>query len=104
MQEKHGKRNPRKRSLQLSRDVVTLNAVSSSAKLLYSILQSLSYKAGYCFAYNKTLAKLAGLSVRTIQRTLIVMQKAGLIEVLRVKTKGNIERRIKPLLTRYHAL
>lgn len=48
-------------------DVLYDTDLSSSAKLLYACVASLSAKQGYCFASNKYLAGKLGLKVRQIQ-------------------------------------
>jgi DNA-binding MarR family transcriptional regulator len=64
------------------------------AKLLYGDISALCKKEGYCWASNKYLAELYGVSRGTITNWIKALESAGYIRtVAEYGEKGNIERR-----------
>ena len=55
--------------------------LSAGAKLLYSLILSLSKKDGYCYASNIYLSKLLAVSVRTVTSKLNELIEENLIEI-----------------------
>lgn len=51
--------------------------LSASEKLFYGDLVGLSQAEGYCYAYNKWLAKTLEVSVSTIQEWILKLEKCG---------------------------
>lgn len=67
---------------------------------LYTLIEQLAEKKGYCFATNETLAEEQGCSIRTLKRHLSLLNKAGWVHV-ELHASKNIRKRkgIYPLLT-----
>lgn len=65
-------------------------SISSTSKLVFVLISSLCAKRGYCFATNEYMAKKMGLTVRTIQRSILELQK-----YLVVKIENNKVRKIR---------
>lgn len=72
--------------------------LTDSEKIMYSEITALSNKNGYCYASNKYLSELYGVSIDTISRRINNLKKKGFVKVQLIKEKGgNIkERRIYP--------
>jgi hypothetical protein len=62
-----------------------------SAKILLSIVVSLTGKYGFCWASNSTLARLTGKSDRQVQRNLSILKKHK--EII-VEVEANFDRKI----------
>lgn len=56
--------------IKMSDSLLKNNHICLNAKILYSRLQLLSYKDGYCFANNMYLSKELNVTTRTITRLL----------------------------------
>lgn len=66
---------------------------------LYTLIEQLAEKKGYCFATNEALAEEQGCSIRTLKRHLSLLNKAGWVRVELHKSKGIQKRKgIYPLL------
>lgn len=79
-------------------NVLYSDKISSSEKLLYATLTSLSQKDGYCYASNKYLSELYKTSDVTISRQLNKLKSEGFIEIIYEKSGGVIiNRKIEPL-------
>ena len=67
---------------------------------LYTLIEQLAEKKGYCFATNEALAEEQGCSIRTLKRHLSLLNKAGWVHVELHVSKGIRKRKgIYPLLT-----
>lgn len=67
---------------------------------LYTLIEQLAEKKGYCFATNEKLAEEQGCSIRTLKRHLSLLNKAGWVHVELHASKGIRKRKgIYPLLT-----
>lgn len=67
---------------------------------LYTLIEQLAEKKGYCFATNEALAEEQGCSIRTLKRHLSLLNKAGWVYVELHVSKGIRKRKgIYPLLT-----
>ena len=67
---------------------------------LYTLIEQLSEKKGFCFATNEALAEEQGCSIRTLKRHLSLLNKAGWVYVELYASKGIRKRKgIYPLLT-----
>lgn len=67
---------------------------------LYTLIEQLSEKKGFCFATNEALAEEQGCSIRTLKRHLSLLNKAGWVHVELYASKGIRKRKgIYPLLT-----
>lgn len=55
--------------------------ISSTDKLVYGLLNSMSYKSGVCYATNKQLAEVLELSERSITQSISKLQSQELIKV-----------------------
>lgn len=67
---------------------------------LYTLIEQLAEKKGYCWATNESLAEEQGCSIRTLKRHLSLLNKAGWIYVELHASKGIRKRKgIYPLLT-----
>lgn len=67
---------------------------------LYTLIEQLAEKKGYCFATNESLAEEQGCSIRTLKRHLSLLNKAGWVRVELYASKGIRKRKgIYPLLT-----
>lgn len=67
---------------------------------LYTLIEQLAEKKGYCFATNEALAEEQGCSIRTLKRHLSLLDKAGWVHVELHASKGIRKRKgIYPLLT-----
>lgn len=67
---------------------------------LYTLIEQLAEKKGYCFATNEALAEEQGCSIRTLKRHLSLLNKAGWVRVELHASKGIRKRKgIYPLLT-----
>lgn len=53
--------------------------IPSEAKIYFGELNVLSHKFGYCFASDESLAKMKGVSIKTIERWHKVLEKRGYI-------------------------
>ncbi len=61
---------------------VRYSTLSDGAKLLYAELTALTQSTGYCYASNKYIVGLLGMSRSKLQRLLRELEKAGYIECL----------------------
>ena len=70
--------------------------ISSTSKLIFGEISSLSNEKGYCCATNKHLADLYGLSVSSINKVIKELEDNNLIrrELIYGENKEVIERRI----------
>ncbi len=67
---------------------------------LYTLIEQLAEKKGFCFATNESLAEEQGCSIRTLKRHLSLLNKAGWVRVELHNSKGIRKRKgIYPLLT-----
>lgn len=67
---------------------------------LYTLIEQLAEKKGYCWATNESLAEEQGYSIRTLKRHLSLLNKAGWVHVELYASKGVRKRKgIYPLLT-----
>lgn len=72
------------------------NTITPGSRLLYGTITNLSNWKGYCFATNRYLADLFGITTRTIGRYLSELEKRGYVEteLIRKANKEVEERRI----------
>lgn len=67
---------------------------------LYTLIEQLAEKKGFCWATNGSLAEEQGCSIRTLKRHLSLLNKAGWVRVELYASKGIRKRKgIYPLLT-----
>ena len=67
---------------------------------LYTLIEQLAEKKGYCWATNEALAEEQGCSIRTLKRHLSLLNKAGWVHVELHASEGIRKRKgIYPLLT-----
>lgn len=67
---------------------------------LYTLIEQLAEKKGYCWATNESLAEEQGCSIRTLKRHLSLLNKAGWVRVELYASKSIRKRKgIYPLLT-----
>lgn len=67
---------------------------------LYTLIEQLAEKKGYCWATNESLAEEQGCSIRTLKRHLSLLNKAGWVHIELYASKGIRKRKgIYPLLT-----
>lgn len=67
---------------------------------LYTLIEQLAEKKGYCWATNESLAEEQGCSIRTLKRHLSLLNKAGWVHIELHASKGIRKRKgIYPLLT-----
>lgn len=67
---------------------------------LYTLIEQLAEKKGYCYATNESLAEEQGCSIRTLKRHLSLLNKAGWVHIELHASKGIRKRKgIYPLLT-----
>lgn len=67
---------------------------------LYTLIEQLAEKKGFCYATNESLAEEQGCSIRTLKRHLSLLNKAGWVRVELYASKGIRKRKgIYPLLT-----
>jgi len=72
--------------------------LNSSQKVLYTEIDALSTKKGYCFASNAYFADLYGVHKGTISAWIKALKDAKSIKVFYEINKGNVEiRKITPL-------
>ena len=77
--------------------------LNSSQKVLYTEIDALSRKQGYCFASNKYFADLYGVHKITISAWIKSLKQAGVIKVHYEITNGNVElRKITPLMINHN--
>lgn len=68
--------------------------VSDGAKVLYTFISSLCDKEGYCWAANKYLAEIVGISERELRRRIGELSKSRYIDIEFIKgEKGEILKR-----------
>ena len=75
--------------------------LTDSEKILFCEITALSNKNGYCYASNKYLSEMYGVSIDTISRRVNKLKKKGFVSVQLIREQGskNIkERRIYPSL------
>ena len=65
----------------LSDELLNNNNICINAKLLYSRIVLLSHDKGYCFASNKYLGDILGVTSRTISRLLKELKDNDLIYI-----------------------
>ena len=65
----------------ITADVRYAQGLPASAKLLYAEISSLTDSRGFCFASNSYFEKLYGISDRTVQRLLRLLEQAGFIRI-----------------------
>ena len=74
-------------------------ALNSSQKVLYTEIDALSTKKGYCFASNAYFADLYGVQKSTISAWIKALKDAKVIKVYYDISNGNVGvRKITPLL------
>ena len=56
-------------------------ALSSSAKIMYAEISSLTHETGYCYAGNDYFERLYGLTERTVSRLIRELAEHGYIHV-----------------------
>lgn len=82
----------------LTYEVLYSKELSSSEKLLYATITSLSQKDGYCYANNETIASLYGTTEVTISRQIKNLKDNGFIEIEYERNGSSIKKRkIYPL-------
>lgn len=72
--------------------------INFGAKLLFGRIQSLSHKEGFCWSCNKYLAKLMGVSIRTIQRWIESLKENNYIKSEIIYKEGTKEVACRKLL------
>lgn len=77
----------------LTADVRYAQGLPASAKLLYAEISSLTDSRGYCFASNSYFERLYGISDRTVQRLLRLLEQEGFIRI-EDDSGGNEHRKI----------
>ena len=89
------KENPSYYSI-LTADVRYSTDINWFEKVLYSDITSLTNKNGYCTASNKYFAKVFGVSIRTISRSISNLVESKFIECVLIRDAQNeiIERQI----------
>lgn len=72
-------------------EIIGDSKINFGAKLLFGKIQSLSHKEGFCWSCNKYLAKLMGVSARTIQRWIETLKKNNYIKSEIIYKEGSKE-------------
>lgn len=72
-------------------EIIGDSKINFGAKLLFGKIQSLSHKEGFCWSRNKYLAKLMGVSARTIQRWVETLKKNNYIKSEIIYKEGSKE-------------
>lgn len=72
-------------------EIIGDSKINFGAKLLFGKIQSLSHKEGFCWSRNKYLAKLMGVSARTIQRWIETLKKNNYIKSEIIYKEGSKE-------------
>jgi hypothetical protein len=75
---------------------VLLEKLTHRQAILFGVLNGMAIKEGYCYASNKTLAKIMNCSVDSIQRDLNIMAKSNYIkrEIIRNENGEVVNRKI----------
>jgi hypothetical protein len=68
--------------------------ISASAKLLFGEVSALCNKEGYCWASNRYFARNYNVNMRTVQRWLSELKKAGFIDIELDTQEESSERKI----------
>ena len=76
-------------------DILTNNSLQMGARLLYGDILSLCKKEGFCWASNAHFVARYGVSMRTISRWIVDMERAGVVSC---EVRNNNERTIVPLV------
>lgn len=72
-------------------EIIINKELSSTNKLLYAIISSLTNEKGYCWASNKYLGEMLDISERQIIKNIIKLEKENLIKI---DIKDNWKRKI----------
>ena len=72
-------------------EIIINKEISSTEKLLYAVISSLTNEKGYCWASNQYLGDLIGISERHASRSINKLLQEQLIEV---DIKDNSKRKI----------
>lgn len=65
----------------LNKEILENKSISSTSKLLYSVIDGLTDKQPTCNASNKYLCACIGIKERQVQNCLKELQEQGLIEI-----------------------
>lgn len=65
----------------LNKEILENKSISSTSKLLYSVIDGLTDKQPSCNASNKYLCACIGIKERQLQNCLKELQEQGLIEI-----------------------
>lgn len=76
--------------IKIPTDIINNYQLSSSSKLLFGYLLSLSKKEGYCYASNDYLSNTFMVNVRTISKLLKELKEEKLIETKIIKGNRKI--------------
>lgn len=68
--------------------------LTCQAKVLFQIISSLSFKAGYCYATNEQLAEKFGLGLTMVKKYLSELEKNKVIKSKKAVTRYGIRRQI----------
>lgn len=89
----------------LTYEILYNKDLSSSEKLLYATITSLSQKDGYCYASNETMAKLYNTTEITISRQIKKLKDNGFLNIIYEKNGSAItNRKIYPLTKKITAI
>ena len=75
-------------------NIITDGKLSDGAKLLYSVVSSLTHMEGYCYATNEYLSKIFDKDERTIQRLLKELKDNSYIFIENSKNRNKSYRKI----------
>ena len=73
----------------LTADIRYHKGLTANEKILYSEIDVLCHKEGYCWANNRFLARLYDVTPETISKWISALQKENLIRVEIDKSAGN---------------
>lgn len=77
----------------ITADVLYDKSLTARQKLLMAVISNMANEKGYCFASNKYLSELMGVSISSVQRDLSVLEENYLNRVVKLKPNGEVEYR-----------
>lgn len=78
--------------IKIDDDMVKIENISSTDKIIYGIIRSLACQTGYCYASNGAIADKTPFKKRTISKSISSLNKANYIRIESI----DYQRRIYP--------
>lgn len=75
--------------------------LTNTEKIIFGMIQSFANKYGYCFATNKTIGDLTGLSARKTSLCIVKLKALGFVDTVmtyKKDSKGNTTKEINQRL------